>query len=130
MSSTKIIILIIFSSIFLYPKKIKCELNDCPKNFPIRTSLDSSCQNITCTKTQFESKQCIISNSIIKNQWLNNIIIINESVELSYITATNTPYGDIIILALPPNSLTNNYNNYFYGIDKNGRGYFSDFNKT
>ena len=49
--------------------KIKSE---CNKDEPIL--FNNECKNYYCTETQFQNGECIISNSAVKKQWLNNII--------------------------------------------------------
>ena len=44
----------------------------CEKLTPIKTS--SGCKSIFCSDEEYENGECIISNSIIKKQWLNNKI--------------------------------------------------------
>ena len=82
-------IILIFIYIFLF-KEIKSE---CDKENPIQTV--NGCENIYCDEMQFQNGDCIISNSIIKKQWLNNIINF-ENVDLLYVT--QAPNNDIIFI--------------------------------
>ena len=78
---------------------------------------DSECQMIYCPNSQYKDNTCVISNSIIKTQWLNNIILISESPSL-YINQLINSNGDLIIMS-------NKYSSrIFYGIKSNGRPFF------
>ena len=87
---------------------------------------DSECQMIYCTNSQYKDNTCIISNSIIKTQWLNNIILISESPSL-YINQLINSNGDLIIMSNKYSSDTTNElykSRIFYGIKSNGRPLF------
>ena len=45
---------------------------ECSKAEPISTS--EGCELIYCSDEEYKNKTCVISNSMIKKQWLNNII--------------------------------------------------------
>jgi hypothetical protein len=57
-------------------KFILCELNECERDKPIKKG--TQCLSTYCSNSQFDSGQCIVSNPIIKTQWLNNIILVGE----------------------------------------------------
>ena len=46
---------------------------DCPKDRPIKYN-NGECQIRKCSQEEFENGSCIISNKIVKIQWINNII--------------------------------------------------------
>ncbi len=95
---------------------IKQTKNQCEKDHPIY--FNGVCQSIFCTESQFENGECIIANSNAKEQWLNNIIFIEE--EFSTIDLIEMPNKDII--------LANSYYDYdiymttffFYYLNSNG----------
>ena len=94
----------------------------CPKNKPILNSTDCSLKN--CTNEQFNSKECIIANSIIKTQWLNNFRDFGEYAYRS-ISISLSSKGDMIVESTndPKSS-----KRLFYGLKENGRPLFK--NKT
>ena len=61
-------------NIFIFFQIIKTILSECDKSIPILTK--NGCELKYCTSEQFTSKQCQINNTIIKTQWLTNIIIL------------------------------------------------------
>ena len=58
---------------FLKLFRAKCE---CDRNSPILTS--NGCEMKYCSKENFDSGECKIDNSIIKVQWINDIILFNS----------------------------------------------------
>ena len=72
------------------------------------------------TETDFETWICSIKNSIIKSQWLNNIIFIGVQ-SFKYINFGEYSNGDMIIEA---NSPTKGIR-MFYGLKNNGRPLFT-----
>ena len=97
-------------------------LNDCPITEPIL--VNGNCQMKNCSKEEFNSKSCIINNTIIKTQWLNNIIRIG-GLTYRYINFGTYSNGDMVVetTCYPPKT-----KRYFYGLKKNGRPFFT--NKT
>ena len=77
-----------------------------------------------CLKEEFDSKSCIINNTIIKTQWLYNIIRIG-GLAYRYINFGTYSNGDMVIETTfyPPKA-----HRYFYGLKKNRRPFFT--NKT
>ena len=67
---------ILFHLLF-FLKIIESQSSECGKNEPFLTS--KGCSSEYCSKERIESKDCIINNTIVKTQWLNNIILIGES---------------------------------------------------
>ena len=49
---------------------------ECTKDNPILK--DGNCALIYCSKEEYSLGICIINNTIIQGQWLNNIILLNE----------------------------------------------------
>ena len=93
---------------------------ECDKSTPIKKQ-DDECYLIYCTKEEFEQNQCIISNPIIKTQWLTNIIDAGDYY-YRFISFTLTSKNELFLqtTAYPSTS-----NNYFFGIKSNGRPYFT-----
>ena len=113
------IIFIIIQSILTF-HIILADIFECTKDKPILISKE--CKLEYCTKKQFESKECIINNTVIKNQWLNNIIFIGDKY-YSYINFATYSKGDMVV-----ETTSSQPKRIFYGIKQNGRPYFT--NKT
>ena len=101
---------------------IKAEITECSKQQPILIS--SQCKLEYCSKEQFDLKQCIINNTIVKTQWINNLIIFGENPYryLSYATYSN---DDIVIESA---CYPLKQKRMFYGLKRDGRPFF--INKT
>ena len=110
------IILVIFFYI------IKTEIKECPKEQPILIS--GQCKLEYCTKNQFDLNQCIVNNTIVKTQWINNLIIFGDNSYryLSYVSFSN---DDIVIESA---CYPSKQKRMFYGLKNDGRPYF--INKT
>ena len=104
--------------IFVLFQIINASITQCPRDRPILKN--KSCQLIYCSDTDFESRICTIKNSVIKNQWLNNIIFIGAQ-SFKYINFGEYSNGDMIIEA---NSPTKGIR-MFYGLKNNGRPLFT-----
>ena len=100
---------------------IKLSLNECDRETPILFN-NETCKSMSCTNSQFELRQCIVNNSIIRNQWLNNIIIVGKQ-NSTFINFAQYSNGDLVILS-EDNIGTDN--RYFFGIKNNGRPFFTD----
>ena len=118
-------IFIFIHLIILYFKKhnfVKC---NCEKEIPIKK--DGQCQLIYCTETEFNNNICSIDNDIIKTQWLNNFIIINEENSRYRFTGmVITDEGDLIIETSPEET---NGKRLFSRLKKNGRPYYKNNNQ-
>ena len=114
-----IIIFLIIHLIFTF-HIILAVITECTKDKPILISKE--CKLEYCTKKQFESKECIINNTVIKNQWLNNIIFIGDKY-YRYINFATYYNGDMVV-----ETTSSQQKRIFYGIKQNGRPYFT--NKT
>ena len=77
---------------FVIIKFIFCQLNECERETPIK--IGNQCLSKNCTKYQFEIGECTISNSIIKTQWLNDIILVGEK-DFRYINLMTSSKGDL-----------------------------------
>ena len=80
-----IIFLIVFLIFIFF-----CFTIDCPKNLPIYN--DEECKLIECSEEQFKNEICVVSNDIIKTQWLNNIF--TYDIEFFYENLAVTNYNN------------------------------------
>ena len=92
-------------------------VTECYKNKPFIKN--DECVD-SCTQEELESKECEISYSILKTQWLTNIISIGEK-NFRYVKIATFSNNDIIIST---HSSSNN-KRIFYGLKENGRFYFT-----
>ena len=113
--------LFLFNLIF-FLHIIKAEIPECSKDQPILIS--GQCKLKYCTKNQFDLKQCILNNNIVKTQWINNLIIFGDNSYryLSYATFSN---DDIVIESA---CYPFKQKRMFYGLKVDGRPLF--INKT
>ena len=95
-------------------------LKDCSKAEPILK--ENNCKLIYCEQSQFNTNECSINNTVIKTQWLNNIIRISENY-FRYINVVSNRNGDIFIETSPT---TESSKRIFYGLKTNGRLYFQN----
>ena len=77
-----------------------------------------------CSKEEYSNGVCIINNFIIRNQWLNDIISLNDF-KLRYNNFAINSNGDLI---LETSSQNNREIRLFYGLKKNGDFYFENEN--
>jgi hypothetical protein len=110
-------------SFILIIRLIKLSLNECDREKPILFN-NETCKSMSCTNSQFSLKQCIVNNSIIRNQWLNNIITVGKT-NSTYINFAQYSNGDLVILSEDDIGTDNRY---FFGIKNNGRPFFTDLN--
>ena len=77
--------------------------------------------NSTCTSEELKLEECKISNEIIKNQWLNNIIYFGQNCH-RYINIETSEKNDLLaeVSCFP----ANNYRS-FYGLTNEGKGFYS-----
>ena len=87
----------IFLKIFLYylifPLKLIISQFECEINAPILTAY--GCKLQYCSKSQFVSGECSVNNTLIKTQWLNDIISF-DLYRLRYGSLTVNSKGDLI----------------------------------
>lgn len=74
-----------------------------------------------CTQVEFSSGSCTIENSIIKTQWLNNIISFDGDI-YQYLNIAINSKGDMIVEA----SVDGGDKRYLYGLKSSGRYYFTN----
>ena len=112
-----IISILIFCILF----KISDSEEKCDKTLPIFK--DNKCVLTYCSEEEFKDSTCIINNDIIKTQWLNNIIKINE-IQNRYVHPFLTKNNDLIIQTTSLLYYMQNRN--YYGLTKEGRYFFTD----
>ena len=107
--------LIHFLSIFLIYKT-----NECNKSFPIFK--DNQCLLINCTEEQFNEGICVKNNSIIRTQWLNNIIQVGEK-DYRYLNFITTSKNETFFetTAYPETN-----DRIFFGINQDGSPFFEE----
>ena len=111
----------VFIFLFIFYNRILCE-EECEKETPIK--FGTECLAKYCSKSQFTSGECKISNSLIKIQWLNDIILVGE-LNFRYINFITSSKGDMVLYSVAfPFSI----NRIFYGINSKGTPLFKDTN--
>ena len=84
---------IAFKIFLFFTSLIIKSLSECPKNLPI---FKNECSSIYCSEEQFKSGESEISNSIMKTQWLNNIIKFENTKGDIYLKAGNYLYYKVV----------------------------------
>ena len=108
--------------VFLSFIKLSFSNNECNRDSPILK--DNQCQLIYCTEEQFSTQDCSKNNSIIKTQWLNNIVVFNNYSFRFGSFAINSK-GDMIFECSVEE---NNGIRLFYGLKKDGSYFFKNEN--
>ena len=96
---------------------IKCE-EECPIDLPIYINSKNRCSLEYCTDEQYKNEECIVSNKIIKQQWLNTISIIGESNKSLYPSVWLGIKNDIFF----ETNIDKN-EKVFFTIEEDGRGF-------
>ena len=94
---------------------------ECPRNRPILKS--NKCTNDFCNKEEFGNSTCVISNSIIKTQWINKIQRFGEGT-IMFVSLDYGFNGELFLFAQKRQDEINE--NLIYGLDKNGNPLFHD----
>ena len=115
-------IFILFFSIIQNYLKISILCSECDINTPLLTK--DGCKLIYCSEEQFISGDCSKNNTIIKTQWLNNIISFNNY-RMKYGNLAVNSNGDMIFECSNDEA---NGKRLFYGLKKNGNFYFKNEN--
>ena len=76
---------------FIILIKITIIKNECDEKYPFKTYI-GGCSS-SCSKYEAENNECILDNSIIKEQYLNNIIFLGEEGK-SYFNYLSFSNGD------------------------------------
>ena len=108
-----------FKIIIIFLKIKQILLASCDYDNPILRS--NSC-NRGCPPAQIEEKNCNINNTLIQTQFLNNIVLVSPG-SFKYVDITTTLKGDLLIESSSQNE---KYIRYFYGLKKDGKGYYKD----
>ena len=111
----------LFNLILLF-SIIKSEIVECEKDKPILIS--EECQLDYCTKEQFSSGYCLINNTKIKTQWINNLIVFGD-LSYRYIGFGSYSNGDFVIESA---CYPQQPKRIFYGLKHNGRPLFNTTN--
>ncbi len=114
---------ILFFPIIQNYLKISILCSECDIKTPILTQ--KGCKLIYCSEEQFNSGECSKNNTIIKTQWLNNIISFNNY-NMRYGNLAVNSNGDMI---LECSNHEANGKRLFYGLKKNGNFYFKNGNE-
>ena len=109
-----------FIFIYIFLSKIEISFSECNIDNPFKK--DNICVS-SCLDSEINSGECIIDNSIIKIQWLNNIFVFDSNHFRAGHFAFNIN-GDMFI--------EYSYDKYrlFFGLKKNGKFYFKDNNEN
>lgn len=83
---------------------------------------NGECVLKNCSEEEFKENICPVNNSLIKTQWLNNIIIFGE-INFRYINLVTYLNGDFIALS---STNTPSPKRAFYGLKSNGRYLFKN----
>ena len=97
--------------------------NECNRSIPILLE-DGTCGLAYCSASDYESEKCIVSNEIIKTQWLTNIIRIGDK-DFRYVNFATFSNGSMII---ETTSFPGNKYRYFFGLQSNGLPFFKNSN--
>ena len=92
---------------------------ECPRDYPL-LSIEN---NNECCYEYYDNNKHIISNNIIKIQWLNQKNILGEP-KSWYMATDFSSKGDLIIETFIFNEFELVTKRYFYGIKSNGREFF------
>ena len=106
--------------LFFHIIMIKCE-DECPLDKPIYDNETNSCTLKYCTKEQFENEECIISNKIIKEQWISRILHISNTTKMIYPTIALGTNNDLFF-----ETNIGRTRKIFYSMEKNGRGFMDE----
>jgi hypothetical protein len=95
---------------------------ECPREYPL---LINNLNSKECVLEYIDdnNNNFLISNRIIRTQWMNNFIQIGEKGS-SHASYTFSSKGDLIMETSIFNNTSNENKKYFYGIQKNGRALF------
>ena len=111
--SLKIIVIL---NLMVYSK-----LSECPKELPILK--DNNCSSILCEDEEFNLGLCTINNSIIKTQWLNNIIKFENTNGEVFLDVSKDLDKLVFSTILPDNN-----ERIIYVEDINKRFFFQNYN--
>ena len=110
---------------FIFLQIIKVILNECFRDIPIRLK-NGSCVLKYCKPEEYNSKECIIDNPIVKTQYLNDIIMFGEKYYMYIDFITFSSKDMIVVTSLSPDLI--NEKRIFYGLKENGEYFFKKDN--
>ena len=105
----KLNFIIFIFQIFLGSKMINC---DCIKSTPFLR--EGGCTSNYCSDSELTSNSCSINNTIIKTQWLNDIIIFHNGTKFRAGSLALNSNMDMII------EYSDNNKRIFYGLKNDG----------
>ena len=108
--------------IFILLNIISNEIEECERENPIKT--ENGCFSLYCSESEFQSGKCIKSNSIIRTQWLNNIILVGEK-NYRYCNFVSSNNGKMIFYTT---AYPDTKERIYFGINTNGDPIFKDSN--
>ena len=120
MKISYIILLYTIIIVFIFSEDIISNDLECPRDTPLLNKI-----NIECVYEYYEENKHLISNNIIKRQWLNRRNIIGVNVPTRYMNSDFSSKGDLITVSFPYNG-TATSKRYINGIKSNGRALFYD----
>ena len=94
---------------------------ECDKSTPIKKQ-DNKCYLIYCEKEDFDKGICTINNTIVKTQWLTDIINVGGET-YRYVNLALSSNNDLFLQTTANPSKNENC---FFGIKSNGRPYFNN----
>jgi len=116
----KILLLNYSLYVLIYILEINCE-KKCTKNLPIYDNNTDSCTLKYCSEDQFLSGECVITNSIVKEQWINKINTIAKSSEIIFPTIGKGTNNDFIF----ETNIDKN-KKVFFSVENDGRGFLDE----
>ena len=107
--------------IYFFYLTIKLSIQlECDKSTPIKKQ-DNKCYLIYCSKEEFENETCTVNNTIVKTQWLTDIINVGGNT-YRYVNLALSSKNDLFLHTTANPSKNENC---FFGIKSNGRSYFN-----
>ena len=68
---------------------------ECPRDKPILNTLTGNCVLDYCTPEEYASKKCIVSNSVVQKQWINEFLYETEKTSPIYSSIGHSGAGDV-----------------------------------
>ena len=93
---------------------------ECPREKPILIK-NKDCSDDYCSEVDYERKNCIIANLVVKEQWLNKFHNFGI-IDVSYVSTEIGLKNEIFILAQSQSSI--NKEKYLFAFNQNGEGLF------
>jgi len=103
------------------------ESGECPRDKPILIRYDF-CAMVYCSPTDFEDDICVVENSYIQKQWLNNIQFFDDDY-IIFPSVTYGMFGELFLFGQLRDIESNSFENYIYAVDAMGQPLFYDERK-